>query len=235
MAKMTIDLWGDITCPYCYVGEYLLEEALHRSGLESEIHVRWKSCRLRPDHPPGEVLSFEEALLHEGVSQEKIEDKVSKISRFASKHGIKVKMYEAKVVSTLDAARLLKEANRQGCTLPVAKAFGEGYAVLGLDMSDPTNLKSLALRAGMTEEGIDRVLSSDEHDEEVRRDQEEAQTKAREYIPTVYFNHGHKLEGVLDADLLLRHIQLAYSEYQDQRSETDRIDTEMLGADSCAQ
>jgi hypothetical protein len=41
---MTIDIWSDISYPFCYLGKRHLELALDRLGLQGEVKVVWHSA-----------------------------------------------------------------------------------------------------------------------------------------------------------------------------------------------
>lgn len=50
-ARLTIEIWSDVMCPWCIIGYKQLETAL--AGLEGEIEadIRWRPFELNPDMP----------------------------------------------------------------------------------------------------------------------------------------------------------------------------------------
>ena len=38
--KLTIDLWTDLVCPFCYIGEARLRKALEAEGIAADIRIR---------------------------------------------------------------------------------------------------------------------------------------------------------------------------------------------------
>jgi len=49
---MLVDVYSDVICPWCYIGEKRLAKALaDRPDLEAE--VRWRPFRLQPGMPEG--------------------------------------------------------------------------------------------------------------------------------------------------------------------------------------
>jgi len=50
-ARLTIDIWSDVMCPWCIIGYKQLETAL--ANLEGEIaaEIRWRPFELNPDMP----------------------------------------------------------------------------------------------------------------------------------------------------------------------------------------
>ncbi|WFL76555.1 DsbA family oxidoreductase [Altererythrobacter arenosus] len=49
---MTIDIWSDVMCPWCYVGWGNLKQALEQLGDEVEPQIRWHAFELNPDMAP---------------------------------------------------------------------------------------------------------------------------------------------------------------------------------------
>ena len=51
-ARITVDIWSDVMCPWCVIGYKHLEKAL--AGLDGEIEaeIRWLPFELNPDMPP---------------------------------------------------------------------------------------------------------------------------------------------------------------------------------------
>ncbi len=45
---MTIDVWADVICPWCYIGEHRLEEALRRFPHVAEIEFKIQTFLLDP-------------------------------------------------------------------------------------------------------------------------------------------------------------------------------------------
>ena len=50
MAAITVDVWSDLVCPWCYIGKGRLERALAEEEPGS-VEVRWHAFQLDPDIP----------------------------------------------------------------------------------------------------------------------------------------------------------------------------------------
>ena len=48
---MTLDVFADVACPWCYIGEAHLAEAL-RQRPHLGVERRWRPFQLQPDLPP---------------------------------------------------------------------------------------------------------------------------------------------------------------------------------------
>ena len=51
-AKVTIDIWSDVMCPWCIIGYRQLQKGLEQLAGEVEAEVRWHAFELNPDMPP---------------------------------------------------------------------------------------------------------------------------------------------------------------------------------------
>jgi predicted DsbA family dithiol-disulfide isomerase len=52
MAKVAVDIWSDVMCPWCAVGYTQFAKAVDSSRDELEVEVRWMPFELNPDLPP---------------------------------------------------------------------------------------------------------------------------------------------------------------------------------------
>jgi predicted DsbA family dithiol-disulfide isomerase len=50
MAPITVDVWSDLVCPWCYIGKRRLSRALEQEPAGS-VEVRWHAFQLQPDIP----------------------------------------------------------------------------------------------------------------------------------------------------------------------------------------
>src|ERR1700759_851242 len=51
VAKLQIDIWSDIACPWCYVGKRRLEQALARFAHPDDVEIVWRAFELDPSAP----------------------------------------------------------------------------------------------------------------------------------------------------------------------------------------
>ncbi len=51
-ARVTIDIWSDVMCPWCIIGYSQLQQGLAQLEGEIEAELRWLPFELNPDMPP---------------------------------------------------------------------------------------------------------------------------------------------------------------------------------------
>ena len=52
MAKISVDIWSDVMCPWCAVGYAQFAKAVGELEGELDVEVRWMPFELNPDMPP---------------------------------------------------------------------------------------------------------------------------------------------------------------------------------------
>ena len=48
MAALTVEIWSDVVCPWCYIGKRRFERALTAFEHRDEVDVVWRSFELDP-------------------------------------------------------------------------------------------------------------------------------------------------------------------------------------------
>ena len=53
---IVIDVWSDVVCPFCYLGDAVLDQAIEQFPHAAAVQVRYHSFQLNPEFPPGEAI-----------------------------------------------------------------------------------------------------------------------------------------------------------------------------------
>src|SRR5690606_29062687 len=57
---LTVDIWSDVVCPWCYIGKRKFEAALDELAGDVEVDVRYHAYQLDPHAPPGSAQPVSE-------------------------------------------------------------------------------------------------------------------------------------------------------------------------------
>ena len=190
---MTIDVFADIACPWCYIGEATLSAALReRPGLA--VERRWRPFQLQPDLPPeGEPRAF----FHRKFGgPERTEAMFAHVARAGAAAGVRFDFARlAGAPNTFDAHRLVLLAGAYGRTWEAADALYEGYFADGRDLGDPDDLVAIGEHAGLPGADVAALLGDDRHAADVRRSQEVARRSGVGGVPLVLFGERFALSG----------------------------------------
>jgi predicted DsbA family dithiol-disulfide isomerase len=171
---MRVDIWADIVCPWCYIGNARFSRALAEFEHRDEVEVVYRSFELDPSIPEGRATPILDVLASKyGMSQAQARQAEARVAALAEAEGLEFTVDRA-MGNTFDAHRLVHFGREQGVQQKVANElyhayFGEGRSVFGLDA-----LVGVAAGAGLDPDGARQALDSGSFGDEVRADEEEA-------------------------------------------------------------
>lgn len=206
---MTVEVWSDYACPFCYIGEKRLERALAEVG--EKISVAFKSFELDPAAPKVVTSSTTERFAAKyGLTLADAAERIEQISRMGRAEGIDFRYAETKYTNTFDALRLTKFAQAHGHDEIVTKFF-DAYFTRNLELSDHAVLKKISAECDLDASEVDEILRGDRYAEDVRADEMQAAYMGIHAVP--YFVVGrHGLSGAQPVEVLKRAITDALTE-----------------------
>ena len=167
--RVVIDVWSDVVCPFCHLGDTLLSQAIERSG--RPVEVRYHSFQLMPELPAGPGRDVVEVLSEtKGISREQAEAMNAQVAARAATVGLDLRFDRALVANTRDAHRLLHLARRHGNQVELAQRLFRAYFTEGRDLGDREVLADLAAEVGLDREQAARALADDSHAADVDAD-----------------------------------------------------------------
>lgn len=198
---ITLTIWSDFACPYCYIGETRLEKAIEELGVKDDVQIDYRAFELDPEASKEVVTSTPERFAKKyRLSLEGAKEQIEQISALGRELGIDFKYATTQYSNTRDAHRLMKlaEAKYDRATVErLNELLFNAYFVENLVLADHSVLLSKALEAGMKEEEVKEVLDSDKYDDEVRFDEREAMMRGVHGVPYIVFNGDFAVPGAL--------------------------------------
>ena len=223
---MTIKIWSDYACPFCYIGEKRLEKAL--SQIDSEFKIEFKSFELDPTASEKVTSSTVERFAKKyGMSIDDAAARIEQISMMGRREGIDFKYISTRYTNTFDSLRLTKFAQEKGHDEIIEKLF-DAYFTKNLELADHEVLKKIAAECGLDENEVAEVLNSDKYAEEVRRDEYEAAVNGIHGVPYFVIADKYALSGAQPADVIKQAIEDAVAEEID-----EKFSGMTCGADGC--
>lgn len=209
---MQIEVYSDVACPWCYIGERRLERALAaRPDMRAEVH--WRPFQLQPGMPT------------EGVPwAEFAERKFGGIARAGGVFGQVVAAGEGegitfdftnmpKAPNTREAHRLIRHAADQGREWEVADALFGAYFTEARDITDRETLVAIAAGAGLDAAATRAFLASDEYAAEIAASQGAAHERGVDSVPLFVFNGRYALAGAHGAEVFQEVFDVVAKEY----------------------
>jgi predicted DsbA family dithiol-disulfide isomerase len=196
---MDVEVWSDIVCPWCYIGQRRLRSVLEREG-RTDVIVVGRSFELNPAGPRTTDRTLP-ALLAEryGLSESDARMANARVTEAAAQEGLEYHLDRARPGNTFDAHRLLQLATRRGLRESVEERFMRAYFTEGEAIADTGTLRRLAVDAGLAAAEVDRVLAGTEFSEDVRREEDRARQLGARGVPFFRFANGVQISGAQPA------------------------------------
>lgn len=194
---MKVEMWADIMCPWCYIGKARLDRALAAVDRRHEVETVWRSFELRPQQPrvPGATLG-EMMRRRFSLSTDRTSDLFERIRALGAEEGLDIRLDGLRPVNSFDAQRLIHRAAGSGLAGRLADRLFRGYFTEHLNVADHAVLLRLATDAGLDPATVRKVLGSDAHAADVRRDERQAGERGVTSVPAVFVEEVPVGEGV---------------------------------------
>ena len=207
---LRIDVWGDIVCPFCYLGKRQLEAALEQFDPEVTVEVHHRAFELDRNAPASYNRTLPELLATKyGMSVEQAEANNARLSHTAAKFGMTWDMERCQPGNTFDAHRLLALAATQGLEADFLERRFQAYFCEGQRPGDHDQLLALAGELGVT--GAAEVLASDSYATNVREDEEIAMELGITGVPSILIDGRFMVMGAQGADEILSVLERAWA------------------------
>jgi predicted DsbA family dithiol-disulfide isomerase len=210
---LTIEIWSDVVCPWCYIGKRRFEAALERFEHRDEVSVLWRSFELDPDAPiMPEGGATERLAAKYGMSLERAQAMHVRMTELAAQDGLEYHLDEARGGNTFAAHRMIHEAAVHGHQADAQERLMRAYFSEGEPISDPETLARLIADVGVDPAAARAVAFSDRHGDAVREDELLAQRLGIQGVPFFVLGRRYGVSGAQPAEVLLEALERAWSE-----------------------
>ena len=201
---ININIFSDFACPWCYIGEKRLEDAITKLGMNGETNIYYHAFELDPKAPTdGKITSSERIATKYNFPLEKAQKKVAQIDNVGKELGIDFNYSGAIPTNTFDAHRLMKLAEQSYDNVTVQKVnkgLFDAYFVRNLLISDPKVLTEIGVNAGIDENDISNMLKSDQFKEAVRNDENQARNLGITGVPDIIIDSRIAIPGAISTE-----------------------------------
>lgn len=214
---MIVEIWSDISCPWCYIGRRRFEEALQQFPQREQVEVVWRSFELDPYAPRESAGTVEEMLMRKyRISLEEAAAMHARAAAFGAQEGLELRFERVQPVNTRDAHRLIHLAAAHRLQGEMKERLQRAYFTEGLCVSDPDTLVKLAGETGLDEAEARRTLESGAYEEAVRADQQKAQRLGIRGVPFFLFEGKYALSGAQPAEVFASALEHVWTELHPQ-------------------
>lgn len=207
-----VEIWSDVVCPWCYVGEARFEAALAGFAHRDEVGVTWRSFELAPSAPPVSHETVAEMLARKhGYSPTEVAQLEQRLAGLATKEGLAINADRVSA-NTRDAHRLLHLAADRGRQDDLAKRLFAAHFAEKQVVSDHDTLVRLAAESGIDEDEARGVLESDAYAADVATDAAEARALGANGVPFFVFDKRYIINGAQPTEAFAQALERAWAE-----------------------
>jgi predicted DsbA family dithiol-disulfide isomerase len=198
-AKLTIDVWADVVCPWCYLGEKRLDDAIARSEHAAEIDLRIHSFQLDPNASTEVIPTLESVAAKYGIPVDEARATEEQLAADARSEGLRFEV-DRPLSSTFDMLRLVHLGAEHGVAWEYMRAlqaevFGGNFGAF-----KPETLIRVGTELGIPAAEIKNVLAGDRYADAVLADSREAVELGARGVPFTVLGERFGIPGAISTE-----------------------------------
>ncbi|GAA1482245.1 protein disulfide isomerase FrnE [Gordonia sinesedis] len=213
---ISVDVWSDIACPWCYIGKRRFEEGLRRFGDPDAVHLTYHSFELAPDTPTDFAGSEVDFLAdYKGIPAEQVQQMLTQVAGLAESEGLTYDFDALKHTNTLKAHELLHFAKSKDAQLNLAERLFAAYFSEGRHLGSIDELADLAADVGLDRDEAAEALRSGEFADAVAADIAQARAYGISGVPFYVIDGRYGVSGAQDPDVFADALRTVATEKSD--------------------
>ena len=196
---ISIDIWSDIACPWCYIGKRNLEKGLDAVAGDDDapqVNITFHSFELSPDTPVdfhGDEVDFLAG--HKGMPRAQVEQMLSHVTGVAAEAGLEYRFDLLQHTNTVKAHELLHHAKANDLQHEMEERLMSAYFTEGKHVGRIDDLVELAVEVGLDADETRQALESSVHLSVVRQDQAQARAYGIQGVPFFVIDGQYGISG----------------------------------------
>lgn len=204
---VTIDIFSDVVCPWCYIGKRRFEAGLAAATADEDLGVdfdiTFKPYQLDPTAAPGVSGPVFDTYSKKFGGPQKAQEILDHVTRTAADDGLEFHMDTALRANTLLAHRLIWWADQPGNGLDqdaMKERLLQAYFMDGDHIGNVDTLVACAVDVGADADAARSFLESGDGAGEVQAELDHARDNGITAVPTYVFNDEWAVPGAQDPE-----------------------------------
>ena len=211
--RLAIDVWSDVMCPFCYLGDAHLNRALEKFAHGDAVDVTYHSFQLMPELEVGKAVDLLDLLVTKrGFPRAQAEAANARLTAQGREFGLDFRFDRAVTTNTLDAHRLTHFAKAAGRQRELVERLFRAYFTDGRNVGSHDDLADLAAEAGLDRAGAAEALASGAFQAEVAADINQARQYGISGVPFFVFGQKYAVSGAQPVESFLQALQTAWDD-----------------------
>lgn len=220
-SPITIDIWSDIACPWCYIGKRRLEAALATFQLGADavpVAITYHSFELSPDTPDDFAGTEVDFLVgHKAMPADKVNAMLDHVTGVAKSVGLAFDFDKLQHTNTLRAHQLVHLARSAGVQDAVIEHLFRAYFTEGRHLGDVSELVTIGAQIGLDPDEVAEMLRSDGLLQAVRDDQAQAQRLGITGVPFFVVDGKYGISGAQSPETFLAAFERVVAERESEQ------------------
>ncbi|MDN7655078.1 DsbA family oxidoreductase [Burkholderia multivorans] len=226
---LTVEIWSDLICPWCWIGKRRFDEALAAFAHADRVDVALRAYPLMPGQPVEPVEAMLAAKYRMSAAQ--VDQMLRQVTDAAASVGLRYDLPGTLVGDTLDAHRLVKLAEATGRAHALTERLYRAYFCEHGSLFHHTALADFAVEAGLERAAVEAALRGDAYRDEVEADGARAAQIGGRGVPLFVFGGRYAVSGAQPADVFAQALEQAW---RDGVVESGGDAAAACGPDGCA-
>lgn len=210
MPKLTIDIWSDVMCPFCYLGDTVLAEAISEFEHGDSVELKYHSYQLMPEL--GQEPEDLSEIFAQRYGADQMKAQHEQLSTQGKAIGIEFNFEKSLAVNTRKAHELNHFAEAQGKGHEMMVKLFEAHFTDGINVADTGALVELAQSIGLDAEKAREALESDEYAELFDQDIKAAKDMGIQGVPFFVFIEKYALSGAQPKEMFVQALETSWAE-----------------------
>ena len=211
VSAMRIEIWTDVICPWCGIGEHRLQEALGRFEHASDVQVVHRSFQLDERAPPGTESVRSMLKTKKGMSEAQVEAIIGRVEQIAAEDGLSPYIVaDNRVGNTSLAHELAAWAAEQGRDADIWARLYRAYFGEAASIFEVEGLVELAKDVGLDGDAARAALTSRAYAAKVATDGREARALGASGVPFILIDRRYGIKGAQPTEAILEVLNEAW-------------------------
>jgi predicted DsbA family dithiol-disulfide isomerase len=209
-APLSVHVWSDIACPWCFLGKRRFERGVREFG--GEVTVVYHSFELSPDTPvdfEGDEVEFLAG--HKGMSRADAQRMLQQMAELAATEGLRYDFAALRHTKTLLAHQAIHHARARGRQEPMVERLFRAYFEQGRHVGRADELVALAAEIGLDPQETARVLAEGVYADAVAEDIAIAREAGINGVPFYIIDGRYAVSGAQSSELFASALHRAAS------------------------
>lgn len=211
---MEITIWSDFVCPFCYIAEEHLRQALSTFAEKDDVVIEYNSFQLDPSgyHMP-ELNYYETFSQLKGMPIDQAKEMMERVKSMANEVSLDINYDEAKYANTLKTHRVFQYAKDQDLGNEYFNRFYKAHFVEGLNLEDNQVIEKLSEEIGLDKIEVQKILNDEQLNlDRVQKEIANARTIGVQGVPFFVFNNKYAVSGAQPIDVFKQVLDQVASE-----------------------